>query len=361
MLRRHKKLCIAVSLLVALTSIPSPAGAATLAQRKAEAKIVADRLVSMDASLTAITKEYEAAYARHEELSVRVEELRRQLSMTERELLVDQDRLNNRVADIYKSGKINLIDVIVGANSFDQFVTRLQFLARIVELDAETVRNVELLKSSIASAEASVVAQRDEQRVQLVIAQSKSQEIEQRLKDERVLLTKIKADIKKLAEAELARRRALAAAKYSTQSSAKVGADFVFPVAFPYSWSGDDWHAPRVGHLHQGTDIFAAKGTPLYAVVSGEIQRAHHTEHGLGGITLWVYGDDGNHYYYAHMDRIKSGISDGVRVRAGDVVGWVGKTGNARTTPPHVHFEIHPGGGDAINPIPILSKYGRLS
>lgn len=361
MLRRQKKTCIVVSLVVALSSIPSGAGAATLAQRKAEAKLVVNRIVSMDASLTAVAKDYEAAYSSYEALSSRVEQLRQQLSMTEEELTVDQDRLNTRVSDIYKSGKINLIDVIVGARSFDHFMTRLQFLARIVELDAETVRNVELLKSSIASAEASITARRDEQRVQLAITQSKSLEMEQRLKDERAVLTKIKADIKKLAEAELARRRALAAAKYSTQASAKVSADFVFPVAFPYSWSGDDWHAPRTGHLHQGTDIFAAIGTPLYAVVSGEIQRSHPTEQGLGGITLWVYGDDGNHYYYAHMDRLKSGMYDGRRVKAGEVVGWCGKTGNARTTPPHLHFEIHPGGGDAVNPMPILSKYGRLS
>ena len=129
----------------------------------------------------------------------------------------------------------------------------------------------------------------------------------------------------------------------------------------PYSWSGDDWHAPRVGHLHQGTDIFAKKGTPLYACVNGRIERAHPAEQGLGGITLWVYGDDGNHYYYAHMVRIKEGITDGTRVRSGEVLGWVGNTGNARSTPPHLHYEIHKGDGDAVNPMPILSRYGRLS
>lgn len=360
-LGKRLRLCIVLGVALALLAIPQGASAATLAQRKAEAKIVADQIVSMDASLTAITKEYEAAYARHEALSIQIEQTRQQLIQTETELVASQNTLNQRVTDIYKSGRINLIDVLVGAKSFDQFMTRMQFMAKIAELDARAVTSVQQLKTNIASAEASLVAQRDEQRIQLSVAQQKSSEIETRLRDMNALLAKIKADIKKLAQAELARRRALLAAKYSTIPSARVGAEFVFPVAFPYSWSGDDWHAPRVGHLHQGTDIFAAIGTPLYAVVNGVIERAHPVEQGLGGITLWVDGDDGNHYYYAHMTRIKPGITDGVRVRSGEVVGFVGKTGNARTTPAHLHFEIHPGGGDAINPIPILSKYGRLS
>lgn len=363
MFNRHRKLCIVVSLVAALSSIPQGAGAATLAQRKAEAKIVTDRIVAMDATLTASIKEFEAARVGYETLSVQVEETRRQLAMTESELLADQNTLNKRIADIYKSGRINLIDVIVGAKTFDQFVTRMQFMSKIAELDAQTVTSVQQLKAGIASAETSLVAQRDQQRIQLSIAEAKSAEIQRGLKGQRELLAKIKADIKKLAAAELARRRALAAKKYSTTPSAKVGAEFVFPVAFPYSWSGDDWHAPRVGHLHQGTDIFADIGTPLYAVVNGEIEKTRPYESGLGGITVWVAGDDGNHYYYAHMNRIKDGIDTGVRVRAGDVVGWVGKTGNARYTPAHLHFEIHPGSREntAINPMPILSKYGRLS
>lgn len=357
------KLYIVASIMLALSTLPQSAQAATLSQRKAEAKLVADMVVSMDASLTAVTKEYEAAYAGYEDLSVRIQQTRGQLAMTEAELVADQNTLNQRVADIYKSGKISLIDVIVGAKTFDQFVTRIQFLAKIAELDAQTVQSVQVLKSDIASAEASLVAQRDEQRVQLAVAAAKGTQIQQQLKQMNTLLKKIKADIKRLAEAELARRRALAAAKYSTQPSAQVGAEFVFPVAFPYSWSGDDWHAPRVGHLHQGTDVFADIGTPLYAVVNGEIEKTRPVESGLGGITVWLAGDDKNHYYYAHMNGIKHGIVPGKRVRAGDVIGWVGKTGNARTTPPHLHFEIHPGSRDstAVNPIPILSKYGRLS
>ncbi|RJQ54922.1 MAG: hypothetical protein C4521_03450 [Actinobacteria bacterium] len=364
MLRIQKKLCIVLGIVAALSIIPQSASAATLAERKAQANQLADQIVSLDATLSVITEEYQAAYARTEQLSMQVEQARHQLALAEAELLVDQDRLNQRVADIYKSGRVNLIDVIVGAKTFDQFVSRIDFLSMIADMDAQNVRSVQQLKATIASTEASLVAARDEQRVQLQIQEQKAAQIEEKLKEERQLLARIKADIKKLAEEELARRRAAAAARaraaaLAARGSTQVGAEFVFPVAFPYSWSANDWHAPRVGHLHQGTDIFATIGTPLYSVVNGVIEKTRPVESGLGGITVWVAGDDGNHYYYAHMNGIKPGIVPGVRVRAGDVVGFVGKTGNARTTPAHLHFEIHPGSREAtaINPIPILLQF----
>jgi murein DD-endopeptidase MepM/ murein hydrolase activator NlpD len=127
----------------------------------------------------------------------------------------------------------------------------------------------------------------------------------------------------------------------------------VFPVLGPYSYS-NDWLAPRVQHLHHGTDIFAAAGTPLVAVQDGTIDRMSNGDYGLGGITLHVVNDRGDYFYYAHMSGYAPGIRDGVRVRAGDIVGYVG---NAVDTPSHLHFEIHPGGGPAINPFPFLEAW----
>ena len=130
-----------------------------------------------------------------------------------------------------------------------------------------------------------------------------------------------------------------------------VGPPGVCPVGTAHSFT-DTWHAPRSGgRKHQGTDVFAPWGSPAYAVVDGVIDKVGNG--GLGGITLWLRGRNGDRYYYAHNAANVAVV--GQRVRAGDVIAYVGKTGNAETTPPHIHFEAHPGGGAAANPAPWLA------
>ena len=134
-------------------------------------------------------------------------------------------------------------------------------------------------------------------------------------------------------------------------------AGWVFPVQGPNSFV-DSFGAPRSGgRTHKGCDIMTARGTPLVAVVSGTIRATNPTNSGLGGITIHLTGSDGNVYYYAHLSSIKSGIKSGVHVDAGQVIGAAGNTGNASGGAVHLHFEIRPGGGSAINPYPTLIKY----
>jgi murein DD-endopeptidase MepM/ murein hydrolase activator NlpD len=130
----------------------------------------------------------------------------------------------------------------------------------------------------------------------------------------------------------------------------------VFPVAGPHSYS-DTFGAPRMfgtsyAHLHQGTDIFASSGTPLVAVERGVVFSMGSDV--LGGTKLWLQGASGTKYYYAHLSAFAEGMASGTVVSAGDVVGFVGNTGNAATTPAHCHFEVHPNGGPAVNPYPLL-------
>jgi murein DD-endopeptidase MepM/ murein hydrolase activator NlpD len=115
-----------------------------------------------------------------------------------------------------------------------------------------------------------------------------------------------------------------------------------FPVAGPSDF-GDSYGGYRSdvpGNWHHGDDIFAALGTPVVAVASGTINRVGWEK--LGGWRLWVRDDGGDEFYYAHLSGYAPGTLHSNRVKAGQVIGFVGNTGDAFTTSPHLHFEIHP-------------------
>ena len=105
----------------------------------------------------------------------------------------------------------------------------------------------------------------------------------------------------------------------------------------------DTWGAARSGgRSHQGVDMMAGSGTTLVAVVSGSV---NFKQTPLGGNSVWLTGNDGNRYFYAHLSSFEGSSRS---VSQGEVIGYVGMTGNAPV--PHLHFEVHPGGGVAVNP-----------
>ena len=115
----------------------------------------------------------------------------------------------------------------------------------------------------------------------------------------------------------------------------------------------DTWQAPRgTGRRHEGQDIFAARGTPILSATRGIIYNIG--ENNLGGQTVSIIGSGGRIYYYAHLDAYARGIEVGDRVTTRTVLGYVGTTGNAQGTPPHLHFGIYTPTG-AINPLPLLT------
>lgn len=129
-----------------------------------------------------------------------------------------------------------------------------------------------------------------------------------------------------------------------------------FPVA-GYATFVDDWWHPRftpVFHLHQGTDIFAPIGTPVRSPADGVLRQAHEA---TGGISVYVTMPDGTEFYGTHLSAWVDGQKSGQRVKTGDVIGFVGNTGNAEGGPGHLHFQISPRGSGWVNPKPYLDEW----
>jgi putative cell wall-binding protein len=156
------------------------------------------------------------------------------------------------------------------------------------------------------------------------------------------------------------------------------GADVVHPIVFPVvgdvTWS-DTWHAPRGGgRLHMGQDLMGSKGQPLVAADAGTITFLQK-DHASAGHWLRLLADDGWIYTYIHLNNdtpgtddgkatddqiFGPGIAQGVRVDAGQVVGYMGDSGNAESTAPHLHFEMKDPSGTTINPAPSLREAVRV-
>lgn len=115
----------------------------------------------------------------------------------------------------------------------------------------------------------------------------------------------------------------------------------------------DTWGAPRSGgRKHEGVDIFAKRGTPVVSNIDGIVWKMENNR--LGGTSVWLFGAGGAFHYYTHLDRYGN-IKPYQYVKRGDIIAYVGNTGNARKTPPHLHYGIYVR-GKAINPYPLLNK-----
>jgi len=290
------------------------------------------------------------------------------LDIAKKELAECKEILEGRVDSIYRGGNMDFILVILGAKDFENFLSRLSYMRKICEKDAKVLEDVEQLKKEMEIRDQQLIESKAQQRIVLNKIDAEKTSLESALKEKQAILGSINADIRKLEEeekrrVEAERRRALENSKKNPGNSGGGGnsaylpdSSFRFPVAHPYSYC-DSWHAPRSGgRVHLGCDIFALRGTHALACVNGRVLRMSNG--GLGGIGITLQDKSGNTYYYGHLDGYASGIYTGMQVTAGQLIGYVGDTGNAKGTPPHVHFEIHPGGGSAINPYPILKLVG---
>ena len=141
---------------------------------------------------------------------------------------------------------------------------------------------------------------------------------------------------------------------------------YVFPIYGPASFS-NTFNAPRASTgWHHGEDIFAPLGAPVLAVANGIVYSVGWND--VGGLRFWLQDSAGNEFYYAHLSAFSPLAINGAQVRAGEVIGFVGNTGDAEHTPYHLHFEIHPVSllyrgydGSAVPPYPYLTAWKRLT
>lgn len=142
----------------------------------------------------------------------------------------------------------------------------------------------------------------------------------------------------------------------ATRSSGGVSLDAA-PVQGP-CWYFDTWQAPRGGgRRHMGVDIITSPGRYVYAVADGRLTGRAWDQPGRRAGNAWhLTAGDGTRYFYAHLSDFAPGLEVGSQVKAGQIIGWVGETGNAGG--PHLHFEVHPGGTSTVNPYPIVNAAG---
>ncbi len=301
-------------------------------------KSIEYRIQSLQRGLNEVTLEYEKAYSGYLLSKDKLEKSKKELQEAKEKKERAQKALCDKLEYLYKYGEPNILEALLTAESISEAYKELKYFLAISQAEKEVL--IEARKSIQEWKEKKEAYEREKSiyRKKLSSLSQKKKELLKKLSFQKSLLQQTK-------RREATKRRY----RVSRATSYRIGS-FVFPVAGPHSYV-DSFGAPRVGHRHQGTDIMAPYNTPVVACVSGTVRTKIG---GTGGVMLWIYGDDGNTYFYAHLSSYAKGIHSGVKVFAGQVVGYVGNTGNASGGAPHLHFEIHPGGGRAINPYPIL-------
>jgi murein DD-endopeptidase MepM/ murein hydrolase activator NlpD len=254
-----------------------------------------------------------------------------------------QESLKDRVRAAYRMRGIGFFQFLLEARSFSDFNLRLVSLQRQTLADEDVILKLRKKRHDLDVKEKQLAAQSAELR-------RRTESLREEGRRTTINLAQANSLVRKY-QGILSREQIARLFSISRTTGGRVIPLAACPVD-PPNVVTNSWGAPRGGgtRRHQGNDIMASTGTPIRAVNSGTITRTSNG--GLGGIALYLQ-DGSAEYYYAHLSRLS--VGSGQRVSAGALVGYNGSTGNAAGGPPHLHFEIHPGGGSAIDPYPSLS------
>lgn len=303
--------------------------------------LAAEDLDQVEREVDQLEEQLQDATQRFEDVRARVESTRTELAdlRTEAEELeaeaAEADRtLAERAREAFMYGGSPVMSSMLSSDGVQGAIERAQFLEVLSGGEHAQLEQAIALRAQLDQTEA-LIADRVEE----------LEELEQELAGEREQL-----DEQLTAKQETASDlRAIAARQREIDNNVQSGTYACIHDANSFV---DSWGAPRSGgRSHKGVDVMAPYNVPVYAFTDGRISRL--TQGGLGGISLYLWGDDGNEYFYTHLAGYAEGIQVGTRVQAGEKIALNGDTGNAAGTP-HVHFELHPGGGAAINPYPYM-------
>ena len=371
----RRALCMAMALAVATSFVQvawaEPSTKQKLQAAKAEFERLKDQISDQQRALSSllleaavIAERREVAYGRWQQITVELRETREQLGDAQDEYQRLQDVLEARAREAYIVGPGSGIEFLLGATSIADLSARVEYMNALSEEDLDLASEVQNLRNTLAAEKA------DQERLQsraakaLRAVETEEAALKAKLDEAEAVLSDLnakKARAEELVEQLEKRYERELAALYGIQAH-----DGVFkycPVDQPRAVY-DGFGAPRYGggyHPHAGNDIIAPHGTPIRATFDGVAQTSINS---LGGYAVYVYGELG-YTYNAHL--MQPGVTGSVT--AGEIIGYVGTTGNAST--PHNHFEWHPKAiptdwpaspygysviGTAVNPFPLLAQ-----
>lgn len=329
------------------------------------------RLTQLRAAGDAVAGQMHVAYESIEVIQARERRVREDIQDLRERLLGIQGRLDDRARLAYQTGGVFSLELLLGSNSLSDLSSRLEIVDRATDNDRALIERVEGLDAHLRNRHVELnrlEAQRLGKNRHLL---ERQQVLQRQMSTEVDLINQQKSDAKKISalakklgkewqrQVEEARQRAIqsttrnallkpAPKKPSGPALSKNTVLQICPVDPPNHYTSSFGDPRSGGRSHQGNDIMAPYGTPIRAPFPGV---ATTSSSYLGGLGVYVKGSKG-FVFNAHLSRFgKLG-----NVKAGDIIGYVGNTGNARYTSPHNHFEWHPGNGSAVDPYPYLNE-----
>lgn len=310
-----------------------------VAQTSQQVKDAENRVTQVQAELDAATAAYEDVWARVEAVRAELVDLEARGQQLEAEAAEVGEVLSDRARLVYKYGSDSILTSMMSADGPQGAIDRASMLSAVTSRSQGRLQSAVSLRKELDQVEALRADKEAELSSLLALQEQRRADLQSQLQ---------------VAEAKAADLRARAARQRAIDNAVMQG---LYACIHDYNSFRDTWGAPRSGgRRHKGVDVMAPYGAPVYAFTNGRISRL--TSGGLGGISLYMWGDDGNEYFYTHLAGYAAGIYVGKRVEAGEHIAINGDTGNARGTP-HVHFEVHPGGGAPVNPYPYMAAACR--